>query len=233
MKKASKNYILPISIAILGLVWIFTVIAYVKTLELPQFNWGCIGCTLIAIVVAEIYLLVFRKDFGEQTLEPNTLGVILTICFLLIVVLLNSIFVLLKIDSLNWILFTLNLIVLAGYVILLLWGERSTCKLAKRVNVTEEKIAQPREISRKLGELLAITEDAEIRGKLLKLKEAVDYSTNISTAVTAITESEINGQLDELAQLTMSCTDRLILLKKIEAAEMTWKMRSSMASSVR
>ena len=55
MKQASKNYILPISIAILGLVWIFAVAAYVKTLELPQFNWGCILCTLIAIVVAEVY----------------------------------------------------------------------------------------------------------------------------------------------------------------------------------
>ena len=98
---------------------------------------------------------------------------------------------------------------------------------------TEKKIAPTKDIARKLGELLAITEDAEIRNKLLKLKEAVDYGTNISTNATAEKEQQMNELLDELLQLTISKADKMIVLNKVDAAEMTWKLRSSTASSVR
>lgn len=233
MKKSSTNAILAISIAVVGLIWLFAVVAYTEVFELPWLSWGSIVCVMIAIIAAELYLLVFRKELGVQGTEPGAIGIIFTVCFLLVVILLNSIFVVSKHGDFNWVLLTLNLVVVAGYIVLLLWVDQSNVRLAERLRKTEEKTILPKEISRKLGELLAITEDTEIRGKLLKLKEAVDYSTNISTNVTNANEIRINEQLDELAQLTIGRADRLIILTKIEAAEMTWKMRSSTASSLR
>lgn len=230
MKKTSA---LAITVAILGLVWVFAVAAYTRLFDLPWLCWGSITCTVIAIVVAEIYLLAFRKDPGEQGTESGTLGIIFTICFLLITALLNSVFVLLRCGDFNWVLLTLNLLVIACYIVLLLWVEQASARLARQLEKTEQKTAPSVNIARKLGELLAITEDAEIRGKLLKLKEAVDYGTNISTNATAAKEVQMGALLDELAQLTIARADRLIILNKVEAAEMTWKMRSSTASSVR
>lgn len=230
MKKTSA---LAITVAILGLVWVFAVAAYTMLFDLPWLCWGSITCTVIAIVVAEIYLLAFRKDPGEQGTESGTLGIIFTICFLLITALLNSVFVLLRCGDFNWVLLTLNLLVIACYIVLLLWAEQASARLARQLEKTEQKTAPSVSIARKLGELLAITEDAEIRGKLLKLKEAVDYGTNISTNATAAKEVQMGALLDELAQLTIARADRLIILNKVEAAEMTWKMRSSTASSVR
>lgn len=232
MKKTSKNYIFAVSIAILGLVWLVSVIAYTRVFELPQLGWGSIVCTAAAVVAAELYILVFRKDPGEQGLEPGALGTVLTSGFLLMEALLNGVFVLLKRGGFSWLLFTLNLIVFAGYIILLLWVEQSNAKLAGRLAETAQKTASFSEISRKLGELLAITEDAEIRKELLKLKEAVDYSTNISTSATAASEARMNEQLDELVRLMNARADRLAVLQKINAAEMTWKMRNNTASSL-
>ena len=123
--------------------------------------------------------------------------------------------------------------VVASYIIPLLWVELSVARLIRQLKVTEQKTTPSVNIRKKLGELLAITEDTEIRGKLLKLKEAVDYGTNISTNATAEKEVQMGALLDELAQLTIARADRLIILNKVEAAEMTWKMRSSTASSVR
>ena len=228
-----KSTTLAITIAILGLVWIFAITAYTMIFELPWLCWGSITCTVVAIIAAELYLLVFRKDLGEQGTEPSALGIIFTVCFLIITVLLNSFFVLLQYGDFNWFLVTLNLVAIAGYIVLLLWVEQSAARLARQLEKTEQKTAPTVNIARKLGELLAITEDAEIRGKLLKLKEAVDYGTNISTNATADKEMQIGAQLDEIAQLTIARADRLIILNKVETAEMTWKMRSSTASSIR
>jgi hypothetical protein len=122
---------------------------------------------------------------------------------------------------------------LVGYIILLLWVEQHTARLTAQLAKTEKKTAPTKDIARKLGELLAITEDAEIRNKLLKLKEAVDYGTNISTNATAEKEQQMNELLDELLQLTISKADKMIVLNKVDAAEMTWKLRSSTTSSVR
>ena len=233
MKKMPKSSILAISIALIGLVWIFAIAAYTMMFELPWLCWGSITCTVIAIIAAELYLLVFKKHPGEQAAEPSALGAILTICYLLITTLLNSVFVLLRCGDFNWILLTLNMAALVGYIILLLWVEQHTARLTAQLAKTEKKTAPTKDIARKLGELLAITEDAEIRNKLLKLKEAVDYGTNISTNATAEKEQQMNELLDELLQLTISKADKMIVLNKVDAAEMTWKLRSSTASSVR
>ena len=230
MKKTST---LAITIAILGLVWVFAIAAYTMLFDLPWLCWGSITCTVVAIIAAEVYLLAFRKDPGEQGTEPGALGIIFTICFLLITVLLNSVFVLLRYGDFNWVLLTLNLLAIACYIVLLLWVEQASSRLARQLEKTEQKTAPSINIARKLVELLAITEDAEIKGRLLKLKEAVDYGTNISTNATAEKEVQMGALLDELAQLTIARADRLIILNKVESAEMAWKMRSSTASSVR
>lgn len=234
MRKSSKTMVLAVSIALIALVWVIAIIACnLLILELPWMCWGSISCALVAVIASEIYLLIVRKEPSEQGTEPGALGVILTICYLLITILLNSIFVLLRYGNFNMILLVLNLAATVCYIILTLWIEQHTARLTHQLRMTEQKTASTNEIGRKLGELLAITEDAEIRGKLLKLKEAVDYSTNISTNATAGMDTQMIAQLDEIVQLSIGRADRLIILKKVDAAEVTWKMRSSTASSKR
>ena len=233
MKKMPKNPVLAIAIALLGAVWVFAAFAYTMNFGVTWLCWGEIACTAIAVIAAELYLLVFQKHPSHQAVESGALGSILTIGYLLIVVLLNSIFILLGCAGFHWLLLTLNVAGLAGYVILLLWVERHTARLAAQLTETEDRTAPTKNIARKLGELLAIMEDAETRNKLLKLKEAVDYGTNISTRATAERERQLNELLDELLQLTISKADRRIILNKVEAAEMTWKLRSNSVSSAR
>lgn len=233
MKKSPKTPILAISIGLIGCVWIFAVAAYTMLFELPWLCWGSVTCTVVAIIAAELYLLVFKKHPGEEAAEPGALGAILTICYLLITALLNSVFILLGYGDFNWLLLAINMATLVGYIILLLWVEQHTARLTAQLVKTAIKTAPSKDIARKLGELLAITEDAEIRNKLLKLKEAVDYGTNISTNATAEKEQQMNELLDELMQLSISKADKMIILNKVDAAEMTWKLRSSTASSVR
>lgn len=228
-----KKRTLPITLGILGLVWIFAMITYLMVLDLSWDKFWCsLVCTIVAIGATEAYLLWFKKDPGAAGTEVSALGVILTICYLIIVLLMNSLFTILRYGNFNWVIMCLNVIAMGFYIVLLLWLEKSSARLAQQLEKTEQKIVPSKEISRKLGELLAITQDDEIKSKLLKLKEAVDYTTNISTAATAAKDAQLNDLLDEIVQLTMAHADPVIILNKVETAEMTWKMRSSAASSV-
>lgn len=230
MKKKSA---LAITIAIIGLVWAFAIIAYTMIADLPWLCWGSITCTMIAIAITEIYLLVFRKNSGAQGTEAGALGIIFTVCFLTISTLLNTVFVLVEFGDFNWLLVTLNLVVIAGYFVVLLWVEQSAVRLARQLKKAEEKTMPSINIARKLGELIAITEDLEIKDKLLELKQAVSYSSNITTNATIEKDAQMSALLDELAQLTIAQTDRLIILNKVEMVEKVWRMRSSIASSIR
>ena len=228
-----KTYALPITIAIAGVAWIFAVVAYTMFFELPWMCWGGIMCTVIAICAAEGYLLGFRKDSGEQGTESGALGIIFTVVYLLIAVLLNSVFILLNYGDFNWLLLTVNVLAIAGYLIILMWGEQASGRLEQQIKKTEQKTKPTVNIGRKLGELLAITEDVEIRGRLLKLKEMVDYGTNISTDATAEKDMQMEDVLDEIAQMMLARADRLVIFNKVETAEMIWKMRNSIAVSAR
>lgn len=228
-----KTTTLGITIAIVAAVWILSVIAYNLFMTLTWMCWGSIVCVAFATGAAELYLLVLRKDPGTQAAEQGALGVIFTVCYLIIAILLNTVFVVLSYGDFNWLLIVLNVIALAGYIVLVIWVDQSNARLSKKLEVVEKKTVPTVNIARKLGELISITEDAEIRGRLLKLKEAVDYSTNISTEATAPREVQMAAQLDEIAQLTIARADRLIILGKLDTAEMLWKMRNSTSATFR
>lgn len=233
MSKLSKTAILAIGLGLLALVWIFLMVAYTIVRELSWMCWGSIACTVICVIICELYLLLGKTDVGQQAEEQGAMGSIITICYFFITLVLNTIFVLLSFTGLNWLLFALNFVVAVCYFILILWVEKHTERMSHQLSRSEQKLSHPREISRKLGELLAIVEDQQTRDRLLKLKEAVDYGSNISTNATLDAELRMEIALDELAQLSIARADSHILSSKVEAAEAIWKQRSSIASTVR
>lgn len=222
-----KKSVLAISIAIVSVVWALAVIAYIKLFDLPWMCWGSITCTLIAAVVTELYLLVFRKDLGKNGGGYEALGIILTIAYFVIVLLLNSVFVLLQYGDFNLVLLILNLIALAAFIVLLLWVEHNNTHLARRVEETAYKTAPTVDISKKLGELLSITQDDAVRSRLLKFKESVDCASNISTPLAANNISKIAQMLDDIARLTIAQADRMIIFNRLNVVETAWKLRNT------
>lgn len=222
-----KKSVLAISIAIISIVWALAVVAYVKLFDLAWMCWGSITCTMIAAITTELYMLVFRKDLGKNGGGNEALGIILTISYFLIVLLLNSVFALLQYGDFNLVLLVLNLFALASYIILLIWVENSNTHLARRGEETAYKVAPTVDISKKLGELLSVTQDADVRGRLLKFKESVDYSSNVSTPQAASNISRVAYMLDDIARLVIAQTDQMIILNRLNAAESAWKLRNT------
>lgn len=233
MKRTQTTSGFAITAALIGLVWMVAVAAFNMIAGLDWECWASMLCVLVALMAAELYLLVIRKSPHKQAEESGALGLIFTACYLIISFLLNGIFVLLKTTDYNWILFALNLAELVGYVILLFWAEQHTQRLTGQLEKVESKTSATAEVGRKLGELLAVTNDPEIRAKLVELKQTVDYSSNITTDAVAYREQQMIQQLDEILQLSLGNADRMILLSKVDMADKTWKMRNSVVSGNR
>lgn len=231
MKKNSSVF--AIMIPIVAVLWMILVYAGVAICEKDWIDWGCITAIAVDALIAELYLLVFRKDPGEQATETAALGIIMTAIYLPVMLVINTILVVTRRSDFNWLVLVLNLLPSVIYIICLMWAERQTARLTNQLVRTQQKTARPKEISNKLGQLLAATEDAEVRSRLLKLKEAVDYCSNISTDGTDFSEEQMLIQLETILQLLVSRSDKEEILDKIGLAERTWKMRSSAASTLR
>lgn len=230
MKSISKKTIFAISIALIGLIWISLIVAYSTLLNLASRCLTSVISMVLSIIIVELYLLVFKRDSNNQSVETGAIGIISTICFLFVIAVINTIFIFKVLAILNWIVLAINLTVDVIYIGVIVSVEQYVTRLNKQLIYAEQKKVNSKEIARKLGELLSIADDVDVKERLLKLKEAVDYSTNISTYATSDIDIKMQNQLDELVQLMLGQADKMIIIEKLTVAEKTWKMRSNTAS---
>lgn len=231
--KKSKSTILAITLALAGIVWLGVVATVLILTGSLLICWGSAICVALAIIAAELYLLVFKKQVSDQSAETNYIGNIATVCFVAITLGLNSVLVFTGLGNFNPIVFIVNIVAIICFIIFAMWAEQHSNRVAAQLDVTAQKTANTYDISRKLGELASIAENEDIRNKMLKLKEAVDYSSNISTNSTAGREAQMLQKLDEIAQLIISNADNMIISTKLTEAEMIWKLRGSAPSAGR
>jgi hypothetical protein len=225
MSAKPRNKILVIAIALLTLVWIVGV-----SIAATHYDKPCIGgviATVIAILIAELYLLFVHKVPGGRAVEVSAIPLICTVSFFVVSLAVNTLFVFAKKGDFNPLLMVLNLIIDVIYIIILLFAEKSSRRLNSQLVRMGEKTQSPSELSHKLGNLLSIAEDDEVRLQLRKLKETVDYSSNLSSSKTTLPENQLALQLDEIMELIIGRTDSSAICKKIKEAEVTWKTRIS------
>ena len=227
MKRKSMSSILAITIAILAPVWLFAIITFALVLQIPLTSWSTLVCMAIVTIIAEIYLFTFRKKQNNATTESSAIGIIITAIAVIVSSVLNTVMTFIVQPGINLPIVLVNIIIIAFFIIALIWTENHSSGVTARVNETAQKIVPIQEISRKIGDIMTLTEDEELRIIILRLKEAVDYDSNISTAATAGRENQFNEHLDKIINLTVNNADRQAIINELATAEMIWKLRSN------
>lgn len=231
--KLSNKTLLALAIALAGVIWCYAIFIIAgNSVPALQVAEGLL-CGLAAAVLSILYLTVFRRSPGWQAAEAGAVSIYLPIAYTCASMVSNTLFILSGRGGFNMILTLWNMVISAGYIIAILYAEKENQRLAEQLARTGQKLAGPVQISARLGEILSVTEDGEIRKQILKLKESVDYSTNITTAATYESERQLMGQLDELMSLIRDHGDPSAIKNKIREAEVTCKIRSSSAAARR
>lgn len=231
--KLSNSRLVSVTIGALGLVWCLAVFTVSGHFEPALHYGGGLVCGMIGVVLSVVYLMMFRHSPGPQAAEAGALSVYVTILYAVADIVANTIFILRHHGDFNSFLLLCNVAIGVAYVIVILYVEKDARRLSDQLAHTEQKILGTADISGKLGEILGIAEDSEIRKQILKLKESVDYSTNITTGSSSEKERMMERQLDELMEMIINRSDASAVRNKIRQAEMTWKTRNSAASSRR
>lgn len=226
----SNKKVLSLLIAAAAVVWRLALPAL--TGRLLPYDGAMMG-GIAAAVVAILYLMLFRHPSDRQAVEAGSVSVLLTLAYVAAAMGVNAWLALRYLGGVNQILILCNAVLAVGYLALVFSAEKSAQRLSRQLQQTEEKLSLTGELSAKLGAMLGLAEDEEIRGRILKLKEAVDYSSNITTGGTYESEKLMERQLDELMELLSRRGERALIQNKLQEAELTWRTRSSAAASAR
>lgn len=228
--KLTNSKLLSVTIAVVGLLWCFAMIAVASLMMPPWPLVGGILFGLLAVVVSILYLLVFRHSPGKQAAENGAITVYLTVSYVLATLGCNTAYILTRHGAFSRFLVLSNFAIIAVYCVAILFAEKDVKRLSDQLSRTERKTAGPGYLSAKLGVLLSMTEDKALHSRLLKLKESVDYSSNITTDATLASEKRMAALLDELQTLITDQADASEIQKKLHEAETEWKTRANMTA---
>lgn len=224
--KLSGKKILLLMIALGTLVWTFAVSAMAPATPYG----GAVVFGVASAVIAGAYLEFFHHPISERETESWSLPLIFSVGYVAAALLVNAGFALMEYGYLNKWMVTVNLLLLAGYVILVLYAVKSAQEISERTMQMEQSKTLHREIAADLGLALALAEEKEVRERLLRLKEMVDYSSNVTTLDTTDMEVQMKANLEELVYLLRNKKSSTEILEKIRTAEICWRARSSAAS---
>ena len=228
--KLSNSKLLSVTIAVVGFLWCFAMIAVTSLMTPPWPFVGGVLFGLLAVVVSILYLTVFRHSPGIQAAENGAITIYLTISYVLASLGCNTAYILTRHGAFSRFLILSNLAIIAVYCVAILFAEKDAKRLSEQLSRTERKTAGPGYLSAKLGVLLSLTEDKELHGRLLKLKESVDYSSNITTDATLASEKQMAALLDELQTMIADQADASEIQQKLREAETEWKTRANIAA---
>ena len=233
MKLSNKN-ILSIAIGLVGIVWcvaIFVVADICLSSGDTVRYFGALLFGIQAVVIAILYLQLIHKSPGNQAVEVGAVSLYYTIGYVAAALVLNAVLVVCRLGGFNRYSLLLNLAILVIYIILILFAEKDTQRVARQLNHMQQRTSPSRNISQQLTIILSLVEDPELRKRLLKLQESVTYSSNISQNNTLPYENAMMNQLEDLKNMIISQKSSDVILSKLREAEVTWKTRSSIVSS--
>ena len=190
--------------------------------------WGGIA----AFGFSAASLLLWRPDTGRDTTEINAIPLVFTSVYFIAMLLANTVFCFLTYMNYPRVIpVVVNLVLTVAFVSVRMF----VAPYRDRVSHTAARVAEKTRgvvgLSSKLGDIMGMAQDGAVKQQLGKLKEQLDYSTNVTQPLTADFENSFFHQLCEIANAIDQNMPTEDVLSKIKAAQMIWKRRNGASSA--
>lgn len=258
MKSRMMRIALAVEVLVL-IAWLVFVILISKDIYETEFFSVTLICGVIAFT-ASIGLLFYLSGRANRALtEVRAISIIISVFYLLVALIINSVFLIaaralrpqvvekalqpgiisdkpgallaLLVD--RNVIIIINVVLLASYIILCIGVGEYYHRANRQTRKIVEKVLQPGIISNKLGALLALPIDQDVRKRLLTLKEHVDYSSNMTQFHTADYQDRMEQVLDQIESSISANEGPDKLISFIDQAEQIWGMRNSADTTMR
>lgn len=213
--------------------WCVVVLVFADYDRAGFYFWGGFSFGFISFVVAGTSLLFIKITNNRNTTEINYIPVYYTSIYLLVSIIINTYFVFRATGKYNIILVVLNLVILIAFITIRLYSDDYIARVDKQTRHSAEKIRPISSISSQLATLLSVTTEPDIKKQLHKLKETVEYSSNVSQGFLVDSQDLFLLQLNQIQSLIVERKDKDEIYKKIQEATVTWNTRNSLASTIK
>lgn len=192
------------------------------------------GCAFgIAGFAAAAAIEQFTPGSNNSTFETGAIKSFYTFAFAGVMAVLNIIFACVQDDSIRPLFVIANLLVILGYGLMIYSAAKHLSRVNELTEYAPVKMRNTASISQELSVLLSIAQDPAVKQELMKFKENVVYSTNVSQGFSEDYEKLIIDKLSIIRSDLASGAGSDAVIAKIRDASVTWNMRNSVINSPR
>ena len=230
MFKNSKSTIL-IGIVII-LIWAVAGLLLPDSMKVGLCFWFGFIFGIIAVAVTFIYLMMFRKNAGQNA-EVDFIPTVCAVCYMFLTLAVNIAFMVMGERASATLLVGLNILLLLISALMIYAACRYAGNVAAKTENLNEKKVNKRTASALLAGLMTAADDQDIKKSLRALKEKVDLGNNTSQSFTLQIESEFIDKLKAIRGAIDSGSDKSEIIGLISSADKLWSERNAMQMSVK
>ena len=198
------------------------------------FNFWFAFCgTVFSFVVACVSFLTIKKTTSYDTTEASVVPIVTTGIYLIGAILFNNIFIFGLYVFLEKILVISNILWFIVFIAVRLFVNNYINRLDNQTKIISQKFENNKAIAANLSILLSNDMDSDIKSRVLKLKEMVDYSTNITSGYDSNYCNAFLSKLNQIDLLIKQNASKEQLIKEIGEAESIWKARNGVLASTK
>lgn len=227
--------------AILGVAWLVCMLLLCNLKHLGGICLTGLAFGTITFVLAGAMNLIPENGHALNDASAHAIPIVVSATYLFVSILINTAAALtaslitstaplaafFKLPLAATLLAVINIVLLAVYALYSLYSLAYLNGLYKKTNELQERSANTANLSAMLGNMLALTGDAALKADILKLKEAVNYSTTTTAAAGSNAEAAV---MDEVSRAQAALTGGASadeVKQHIERALQIWHARNA------
>ena len=212
---------------LLFVIWLAAMFAFGKITSFPARFFMALAFGTLAFVVNIILLFTLGKESSERN-EIKHIPSLISTAYLVVALAANFAFSF-PIAKLGMVVF-FNIFCICIAVGGNIFSNNYVRGTERTVNIIENKQSMHRLLSQKIGKALALSNDGEVKAKLLKLKELSDYSNALTTNMSEDVEDVLYNKLSSLENMLIQGEDKDKILERIEDIIVDVKYRNTIKS---
>jgi len=227
-----KRNIILLSTVIIGVLWCVLMLLLADYDKAEFYFWGGLigGILNICISVAAILMIGQRK--AKSTAELSYLSLIIVSVYNIVGLVIDTIYCIIGRGDHEKVLVAINLILLALFIVAIIASFHFSERAETHAEIISGRMTPTLNYSGMLGTMLALTTDAQVKGKLLELKKAVDYGTNVSRAYEEAAEAPFYQKLTEINNLIVSNASPETIIAETDTAIRLYRSRNASMQSL-
>lgn len=208
--------------------WLVVVLLYTASVEPGLYLWCGLGFGIFSFIVAGVSLLLVKGGGRNNTTEISLIPVYITGVYLVAALGANTQFIIRVEGKYIYVPFVVNFALFILFISVRLFTDNYINRVDRQTAKISSKVAQSANVSSKVAVVISGVSDKDIKQKLLKLKETIDYGSNVSNAQATSFINKLYDQLDTIQDLINTNADKAQIEQAIDEAENLWKTRNSL-----